>query len=36
MKNWVAKRQDKGFEVYWREKNRLSVDGLPTHVLDDE
>jgi len=36
MKNWVAKRQDKGFEAYWREKNRLSVDGLPTHVLDDE
>lgn len=36
MHEWIAKRQDKGFEGYWRERNSSSVDGLPTYVTSDD
>ena len=35
MNDWVAKREEQGFESYWRKKNSLSIDGLPTHILDE-
>lgn len=35
MKDWVAKREDEGFEGYWRKKNKTSIDGLQAYVLDE-
>jgi len=32
---WAEKKGDDGVRAYWREKNALSFDGLPTGVLDD-
>lgn len=36
MDQWNAKKEKEGFEHYWREKNMRSIDGLPTHVIEDE
>lgn len=37
MPKWIeAKSRDgQSIESYWREKNQLSLDGLPTHILED-
>jgi hypothetical protein len=35
MDRWLASRGDEGIEGYWREKNLVSLDGLPTHILDE-
>ena len=32
---WVDKKGPLGLVDYWREKNRLSIDGLPTGLLED-
>ncbi|AAZ96477.1 conserved hypothetical protein [Thiobacillus denitrificans ATCC 25259] len=32
---WVEKKGPVGLVEYWREKNQVSVDGLPTGLLDD-
>ena len=31
---WTEAKGLNGIEAYWREKNRLSIDGLPTGLLD--
>jgi len=36
MGRWIAAKGDDGIKDYWREKNRVSIDGLPTHILEDE
>jgi hypothetical protein len=33
---WADKKGAAGLEHYWQEKNRISLDGKPTHILDDE
>ena len=35
MDKWLAVKQREGetIENYWRDKNQLSLDGLPTHIL---
>lgn len=32
---WVEKKGPVGLLDYWREKNRTSIDGLPTGLLED-
>lgn len=36
MDRWLASKGKSDIEDYWREKNQLSLDGLPTHILDTE
>ena len=33
---WAGKKGPAGLADYWREKNRVSIDGLPTGLLEDE
>ncbi|HEY1059261.1 MAG TPA: pyridoxamine 5'-phosphate oxidase family protein [Limnobacter sp.] len=32
--NWAQKRGDQGLKEYWEQKNQLSIDGFPTHILN--
>lgn len=32
--NWAANKGRDGVEAYWREKNVLSMDGLPTGIVE--
>ncbi|HEX8352103.1 MAG TPA: pyridoxamine 5'-phosphate oxidase family protein [Pyrinomonadaceae bacterium] len=32
---WTLKKGDDGIRKYRREKNRVSIDGLPTHLKDE-
>ncbi|MCI4679763.1 pyridoxamine 5'-phosphate oxidase family protein [Rhodoblastus acidophilus] len=32
---WAERKGDEGIRAYWREKNSLSFDGLPTGVLEE-
>lgn len=34
MDRWLAAKNEDDIEEYWREKNQVSLDGLPTHILD--
>ncbi len=36
MDKWLASRGDDAIEQYWQEKNQLSLDGHPTHILENE
>lgn len=31
--NWAEKKGKQGLEKYWKDKNQISIDGLPTHPL---
>ena len=33
---WAETRGRDGIERYWREKNLISLDGMPTHILEAE
>ncbi|MEQ8408331.1 MAG: pyridoxamine 5'-phosphate oxidase family protein [Gammaproteobacteria bacterium] len=33
---WIASKGDEPIENYWRARNQISLDGLPTHILDEE
>ncbi len=35
LKNWAEKKGEKGIRDYWLRNNQTSIDGLPTHLLDD-
>ena len=32
---WAEKKGAVGLLEYWREKNQVSIDGLPTHLLEE-
>jgi hypothetical protein len=32
---WAEKKGEDGISAYWREKNAMSFDGIPTGVLDE-
>ncbi|PKM09894.1 MAG: pyridoxamine 5'-phosphate oxidase [Gammaproteobacteria bacterium HGW-Gammaproteobacteria-3] len=32
LSDWAAKKGDEGLKQYWEEKNRVSIDGIPTHI----
>ena len=34
LNDWATKKGEEGIKDYWRQKNQVSVDGIPTHVLD--
>ena len=36
LNEWAAKKGEEGLRQYWKEKNQLSLDGLPTNILDRE
>ena len=36
MDKWVAAKGADAIRAYWAQKNQISLDGLPTHILDDE
>lgn len=31
--NWAEKKGQDGVKAYWKEKNQLSIDGKPTHIV---
>jgi hypothetical protein len=33
LRDWAAEKGDDGLADYWAEKNQVSLDGLPTHVV---
>ncbi len=35
LKNWAEKKGEEGIRDYWQRNNQTSIDGLPTHLLDD-
>ncbi|MCC6139715.1 MAG: pyridoxamine 5'-phosphate oxidase family protein [Nitrospira sp.] len=36
LNEWACKKGEEGLRQYWQEKNQLSLDGIPTHILDLE
>ena len=30
---WATKKGENGLKQYWDEKNQLSIDGIPTHIV---
>ncbi len=34
LSNWAEKRGEQGIQDYWREKNQVSIDGLPTQIVN--
>jgi hypothetical protein len=32
--DWAIKKGDVGIKEYWKEKNQLSLDGSPSHIMD--
>ena len=36
MPKWIASKGKEPIENYWRDRNQISLDGLPTHILDEE
>ena len=33
---WAEKKDEEGLRRYREEKNQLSLDGIPTHIVDKE
>ena len=31
---WAAKKGDAGLQQYWADKNQISMDGVPTRILE--
>jgi len=34
LRDWATKQGDAGIEKYWRDKNQLSMDGIPTGIVE--
>lgn len=34
LSDWAEKRGEQGLRDYWAKKNQVSIDGIPTHILD--
>lgn len=34
LKKWADKKGVAGIKTYWEERNQLSIDGLPTHIVE--
>ncbi|HSO81813.1 hypothetical protein [Thiocapsa sp.] len=32
--DWAVKKGDAGVRDYWAEKNQLSIDGIPTRIVE--
>lgn len=33
LNQWARKKGPDGVEAYWKEKNQVSIDGVPTHIF---
>lgn len=33
LSDWATKKGDTGIKQYWHDKNQLSIDGAPTHIV---
>lgn len=33
LSDWAVKSGEQGIKAYWEDKNQISIDGLPTHIL---
>jgi len=36
LEKWTEDKGLEGIATYWKERNQHSIDGLPTHLLDDD
>ncbi len=36
LNEWATKKGEDKIKQYWRDKNQLSIDGLVTHIVDDD
>ncbi len=34
LNDWAIKKGEDGLEQYWQQKNQISLDGKPTHIMD--
>lgn len=34
LSDWATKKGDHGLKRYWEEKNRISLDGIPTYIVE--
>jgi len=34
LSEWAVRKGDEGIRRYWEEKNQLSIDGIPTRILE--
>jgi hypothetical protein len=32
--DWATKKSDAGLRQYWEDKNQLSIDNIPTHIIE--
>ena len=35
LNSWAQKKGPDGIEAYWKEKNQVSIDGMPTHIFGE-
>lgn len=33
LKDWAVKQGDEGLKMYWKEKNQISLDNIPTNIV---
>jgi hypothetical protein len=33
LSEWATKKCNEGLKQYWEEKNKMSIDGIPTHIV---
>jgi hypothetical protein len=33
LKDWAVKKGDEGLKTYWKEKNQISLDNIPTNIM---
>lgn len=33
LKDWAIKKGEEGLKEFWEEKNQISIDGKPTHIM---
>ena len=33
LSDWAKKSGEQGIKAYWEDKNQISIDGIPTHIL---
>ena len=33
LNNWAKKKGEEGLSHYWRDKNQVSIDGIPTNIF---
>ncbi|EDL56254.1 pyridoxamine 5'-phosphate oxidase family protein [Gimesia maris] len=36
LKTWASKQGEAGLHQYWYDRNQQSLDGIPTHILEEE